>query len=91
MHSMTRMYYDQLSDLVGSYISTSSHQINEKMKVLTMLSAVFIPLTFIVGVYGMNFKYMPELDNPSGYYITWVLMLGLAVGLLAYFKIRRWW
>ncbi len=80
------MYYDQLSDLVGSYISTSSHQINEKMKVLTMLSAVFIPLTFIVGVYGMNFKYMPELDNPSGYYITWGLMLGLAVGLLALFQ-----
>ena len=91
LHSMTQMYYDQLSDLVGSYISTSSHQINEKMKVLTMLSAVFIPLTFIVGVYGMNFKYMPELDNPEGYYITWGLMLGLAIGLLAWFKIRRWW
>jgi len=91
LHSMVQMYYDQLSDLVDGYMSTSSHQINEKMKVLTILSAVFVPLTFIAGVYGMNFKYMPELEAQWGYHLTLAVMLMLAVGLLVWFKVRRWW
>ncbi|WP_337840928.1 magnesium transporter CorA family protein [Rheinheimera sp.] len=91
LHSMVQMYYDQLSDLVDGYMSTSSHQINEKMKVLTILTAVFVPLTFIAGVYGMNFKYMPELETQWGYHLTLAVMLGVAIGLLVWFKVRRWW
>lgn len=91
LHSMVQMYYDQLSDLVSGYLSTSSHQINEKMKVLTILTAVFVPLTFLAGVYGMNFKYMPELDSPWGYPLALGGMFALAIGLLIWFKARRWW
>lgn len=91
LHSMTQMYYDQLGDLVSGYMSTSSHQINERMKLLTMVSTVFIPLTFIVGMYGMNFDNMPELHFEQGYYWTLLLMLLLAVGMLVGFKIKRWW
>lgn len=91
LHSMTQMYYDQLGDLVSSYMSTSSHQINERMKLLTMVSTVFIPLTFIVGVYGMNFDYMPELQIKTGYFWVLGLMAGIAGGMLLGFKIKRWW
>lgn len=91
LHSMVQMYYDQLSDLVDGYMSTSSHQINEKMKVLTILTAVFVPLTFIAGIYGMNFKYMPELETHWGYHLTLAAMLVMALGLLVWFKVRRWW
>ncbi len=91
LHSMTQMYYDQLGDVVSSYMSTSSHQINERMKLLTMVSTVFIPLTFIVGVYGMNFDNMPELHMPLGYFWTLAGMAAVALGMLLGFKIKRWW
>ncbi|RVU37230.1 magnesium transporter [Rheinheimera riviphila] len=89
--SMTQMYYDQLGDLVSGYMSTSSHQINERMKLLTMVSTVFIPLTFIVGMYGMNFDNMPELHLETGYYWTLAGMAILALAMLLGFKIKRWW
>lgn len=89
--SMTQMYYDQLGDLVSGYMSTSSHQINERMKLLTMVSTVFIPLTFIVGMYGMNFDNMPELHLETGYYWTIAVMTVLALAMLLGFKIKRWW
>lgn len=88
---MTQMYYDQLGDLVSGYMSTSSHQINERMKLLTMVSTVFIPLTFIVGMYGMNFDNMPELHFKTGYYWTLGVMLLLALAMMLGFKIKRWW
>lgn len=91
LHSMTQMYYDQLGDLVNAYMSTSSHQINERMKLLTMVSTVFIPLTFIVGIYGMNFENMPELKLHDGYFWTLLVMAGLAIGMLLGFKWKRWW
>jgi magnesium transporter len=91
LHSMTQMYYDQLGDLVSGYMSTSSHQINERMKLLTMVSTVFIPLTFIVGMYGMNFENMPELRLASGYYWTLAVMALLAMAMMLGFKIKRWW
>lgn len=91
LHSMTVMYYDQLGDLVSSYMSTSSHQINERMKLLTIVSTVFIPLTFIAGVYGMNFDNMPELHAPQGYFWTLAGMAVLGLGMLLGFKIKRWW
>jgi magnesium transporter len=63
---------------------------NEVMKVLTIMSSIFIPVTFIAGVYGMNFDNMPELHSRSGYFITWGVMLSLIVGLLIYFKRKKW-
>ena len=91
LHSMTQMYYDQLGDLVSGYMSTSSHQINERMKLLTMVSTVFIPLTFIVGMYGMNFEHMPELHLANGYFWTLAIMAVLALAMMLGFKIKRWW
>ncbi|KKO45596.1 magnesium transporter [Arsukibacterium ikkense] len=91
LHSMTDMYYDQLSDLVSGYMSTSSHQINDRMKVLTMISSIFIPLTFVAGIYGMNFEYMPELTWPAAYFSVLALMAGGGVAALFWFKHKGWW
>ncbi|WP_445768953.1 magnesium transporter CorA family protein [Rheinheimera sp.] len=91
LHSMTDMYYDQLSDLVDGYLSTTSHQINERMKVLTMVSTIFIPLTFIAGIYGMNFIYMPELQMANGYFAVLATMLAGGIAGLLWFKMRGWW
>lgn len=91
LHSMTDMYYDQLSDLVHSYMSTTSHQINERMKVLTIVSTIFIPLTFIAGIYGMNFINMPELQMSNGYFIVLIAMVTGGIAGLTWFKIRGWW
>jgi magnesium transporter len=60
------------------------------MKVLTIISTIFIPLTFIVGVYGMNFKFMPELEMPYAYPVTWGIMILIVAGMLIVFKKRRW-
>ncbi|MDQ6469546.1 magnesium/cobalt transporter CorA [Flavobacterium sp. LHD-80] len=72
------------------YFSEQSRKMNEIMKTLTIISAIFIPLTFIVGVYGMNFDYMPELRAKNGYFIVMGIMFLLVVGLIVYFKKRRW-
>jgi magnesium transporter len=63
---------------------------NQVMKVLTIISTLFIPLTFIVGVYGMNFTNMPELAYPYAYPLTWGAMILIALGMLLFFKHRRW-
>jgi len=60
------------------------------MKVLTIISTIFIPLTFIVGVYGMNFHYMPELDMKYAYPVVWVLMAVIGIGMVIYFKKKKW-
>lgn len=72
------------------YFSEQSRKMNEIMKTLTIISAIFIPLTFIVGVYGMNFEYMPELKERNGYFIVMGCMFILVIGLIIYFKKRRW-
>jgi len=72
------------------YFSAQSHKMNEIMKTLTVVSATFIPLTFIVGVYGMNFKYMPELEYVNGYYTVIGVMIVITLGMLYYFKKRGW-
>ncbi|MDX3772829.1 magnesium transporter CorA family protein [Chromatiaceae bacterium AAb-1] len=91
LHSMSELCYEQLGDLVHGYMSTSSHQINERMKVLTIVSSIFIPLTFIAGIYGMNFVNMPELQSSTGYFIVLIIMAILGFGALIWFKIRGWW
>jgi magnesium transporter len=72
------------------FFSSQNHKMNEVMKTLTIVSAIFIPLTFIVGVYGMNFENMPELKNPNGYYIVIAAMLSIVIVMVYYFKKRRW-
>ncbi|MEO7976209.1 magnesium/cobalt transporter CorA [Flavobacterium sp.] len=72
------------------YFSEQTRKMNEIMKTLTIISAVFIPLTFIVGVYGMNFDNMPELHARNGYFIVMIVMFLLVIALIVYFKKRRW-
>jgi len=81
---------DSLASLHDTYLSSLSNRMNEVMKVLTVISTIFIPLTFLAGVYGMNFKNMPELEWKEGYYIVWAVMLTIGVLLILYFRKRRW-
>ena len=81
---------DTLSGLHDTYLSSISNRMNEIMKMLTIISTIFIPLTFIAGVYGMNFEYMPELRWRFGYSAVWGLMLAIAFGLTIYFKRKKW-
>jgi len=86
----TENYRDMISTLVDIYLSSVSNRLNEIMKVLTILSSVFIPLTFIVGIYGMNFEHMPELNQTWTYPALLILMVALAVLMVAYFKRKKW-
>lgn len=72
------------------FFSAQAHKMNEIMKTLTIISALFIPMTFIVGVYGMNFKYMPELDYKNGYYTVIAIMVVIGIAMIFYFRKRRW-
>lgn len=82
-------FRDIISGSLDIYLSSISNRMNEVMKVLTIIGTIFIPLTFIVGVYGMNFKYMPELDQKRAYPILRVIMLGIFVGMIRYFKKKK--
>ncbi|MGB5701395.1 MAG: magnesium/cobalt transporter CorA [Polyangiales bacterium] len=81
---------EMASDLADAYLSNVSHRTNEIMKVLTLMASTFIPLTFVAGIYGMNFEYMPELRSRNGYFVVWGVMLTVAVGMALYFKRRGW-
>jgi magnesium transporter len=81
---------DILSSMLDIYLSSASNRMNEIMKVLTIISTVFIPLTFIVGVYGMNL-HMPEINYPWMYPAVWSVMIAIAVVMLYYFKRKKWW
>lgn len=81
---------DILSGMLDIYLSSISNRLNEIMKVLTIIGTIFIPLTFITGLYGMNFRYMPELEHPFGYPAVLVIMLLVFALMLAYFKRKRW-
>ena len=76
--------------LMETYLSMMSNKMNEVMKVLTVIATIFIPLTFIVGIYGMNFKYMPELDVPWAYYAVWGVMTSVVIGMVIYFRRKKW-
>lgn len=82
--------HESISSLLNIYISLSSQRTNEVMRVLTVFSAFFLPLTFIVGVYGMNFRYMPELEHPYGYILIWIVMLSTTVLIFRWFKVKGW-
>ncbi|MFH1958473.1 MAG: magnesium/cobalt transporter CorA [bacterium] len=81
---------DLLSGMVDMYMSSMSNKMNEVMKVLTVIATIFIPLTFIVGIYGMNFNYMPELGWKWAYFAVWGVMIFLAGSMVIYFKKRKW-
>jgi magnesium transporter len=87
---LVETHRDILGGMHDTYLSMLSHRMNEVMKVLTIISTIFIPLTFIAGVYGMNFKEMPELQWRGGYYSVWVLMILIATSLFLYFRRKRW-
>ncbi|MFN8498498.1 MAG: magnesium/cobalt transporter CorA [Anaerolineae bacterium] len=86
----TQTAIDMLDRLQDYYLSVVSNRQNEILKVLTIVSTIFIPLTFIAGVYGMNFEHMPELAHQYGYPVALAMMAGIAVGMLIYFKRKGW-
>jgi magnesium transporter len=84
-------YRDMLSGMLDIYLSSISNRMNQVMKVLTIIATIFIPLTFVAGIYGMNFQYMPELKWHWVYpWAFWLVMLGVAGVMLLYFRKRKW-
>lgn len=81
---------ETINDFLNLYMSAMSNKMNEVMKFLTIFASTFIPLTFIAGIYGMNFTHMPELQSTYGYYIIWGVMLTVAILLLIYFRKKKW-
>ncbi|MDI6854681.1 MAG: magnesium/cobalt transporter CorA [Deltaproteobacteria bacterium] len=83
-------FRDMLSGMLDVYLSSVSNRLNEVMKVLTIIATIFIPLTFIAGIYGMNFKYMPELDWRWGYFVVLGFMGAVFLGMLLFFRKKKW-
>jgi len=83
-------FRDMLSSMLDIYLSSVSNKTNEVMKVLTIIATIFIPLALIPGIYGMNFKHMPELRWRWGYPMVWLVMIGIGVAMLMYFRKKRW-
>ncbi|MFH1450502.1 MAG: magnesium/cobalt transporter CorA [archaeon] len=83
-------FREMLAGMLNIYLSSMSNRMNQIMKVLTIIATIFIPLTFITGVYGMNFKYMPELYWKWGYMMIWSVMAGLGIFMFLYFKRKDW-
>lgn len=83
-------YREILTDQLDIYNSAVSNRMNDIMKVLTIFAAIFIPLTFVAGIYGTNFDYLPELHFKYSYFILWGVMITMASGMLIYFKIKKW-
>lgn len=87
---MSDSYREILFDQISIYHTIVSSRLNDIMRTLTVFSVIFIPLTFIVGVYGTNFDYLPELHWKYGYFIMWGVMVLVAIGMLIYFWRKRW-
>ena len=83
-------YRDVVTSLMDMYLSSVGLRTNEIMRVLTVISSIFIPLTFLVGVYGMNFSNMPELKTNWGYFALWGVMIVIAIGQLIFFRRKKW-
>jgi magnesium transporter len=89
-YSLCNLYYELCGDLIEGHISLSSHNLNQTMKVLTIISALFVPLTFLAGIYGMNFENMPELKQPNGYFILLGVMGIVAAVMIGIFRRIKW-
>ncbi|NUY82317.1 magnesium/cobalt transporter CorA [Flavobacterium sp. MAH-1] len=89
---LDQIEYDNntLESASNMFFSSQSQRMNQIMKTLTVFSVIFMPLTFIVGVYGMNFDNMPELKTQDGYYAVWGVMIAIAIGMAIYFKRKKW-
>ena len=83
-------FRDMLSGMLDVYLTSVSNRMNEVMKVLTIIATIFIPLTLVTGIYGMNFKYMPELNSPWGYPMVYIVMLIISLVMLIYFRRKKW-
>ncbi len=81
---------DVLSGMLDTYLSSISNRMNEVMKVLTIIATIFIPITFVAGIYGMNFQYMPELEWRVGYFTILGVMAAIALTMVAYFRTKKW-
>jgi len=84
------VYREMLSGMLDIYLSSVSNRLNSVMKVLTIIATIFMPLTFIAGIYGMNFKYMPELEWRWGYLAVWLVVVIIGISMLIYFRKRKW-
>jgi magnesium transporter len=83
-------YRDLVGGLMDLHMNTLNTKLNEVMKVLTVISTIFIPLTFLVGVYGMNFDFMPELKWKYGYFGVWAIMILMMAFMIRFFKYKKW-
>jgi magnesium transporter len=83
-------FRDMISGMMDMYMSSISNRMNEVMKVLTIIATIFIPMTFLAGIYGMNFKFMPELEWAWAYPFLWVVMITMFLSMVAYFKRKKW-
>lgn len=83
-------FRDMVSGMVEIYLTSISNRLNTVMKVLTIIATIFMPLTFIAGIYGMNFRYMPELGWRWGYPVIWIVMIAISISMLFYFKKKKW-
>jgi magnesium transporter len=83
-------YRDMLTSAREIYMSAVSVSLNKVMKQLTIIATIMLPLTFLVGIYGMNFKYMPELQWEYGYYMVWALIILITAVMLVYFRLKKW-
>ena len=83
-------YMEMISNLIELYLSIGNNRLNEVMKILTIISTIFIPLTFLAGVYGMNFRYMPELEWKWGYLAVIVVMVAIAALMVWFFRRKKW-
>ena len=81
---------DMITALVDLYLSNNDRRMNNIMRQLTIVSVIFIPLTFLAGIWGMNYRYMPELDWKYGYLFAWLLMALVAGGIYLYFRKKKW-
>lgn len=89
-HSLADLYQNIINDLIEGYISLNANHLNQIMKALTIVTVIFVPLTLLVGIYGMNFEYIPELKSEHGYFVLLGVMVAIALGLLLLFKRFRW-
>lgn len=90
MHFYADELLEDVTNLLNMQLALAAHRTNEVVQVLTIFSAFFLPLTFIVGVYGMNFEHMPEISHPLGYPVVWVVMIAVSAAIWSWFRRRGW-
>ena len=83
-------FHDQITGMLEIYLSSNSQRMAAVMKVLTIITTIFMPLTFIAGIYGMNFEHMPELKSPWGYPIVLAVMASIVIAMVVFFRKKKW-